>query len=74
MQTKGRHVTQNVGGIAPEYHDIQGINKPMKLVGTVQEDGRIRLDDENHPEFWLEITLSKEDLNVLSQNSAESLT
>jgi len=67
MHIKGRHVTQDIAGIAPAHHDIQGIGKQMKLVSEVKPNGVIRVDDENHPEFWLEIQLSDEDLKVLGK-------
>ena len=33
-----------------------------KWYGLVDACGRIRVDDENHSEFWLEITLSAEEI------------
>lgn len=33
-----------------------------KWSGVVDASGRIRVDDENHSEFWLEITLSAEEI------------
>jgi hypothetical protein len=33
--------------------------------GQVDSLGRIRIDDENHSDFWLEITLSEEEIAQL---------
>lgn len=71
MHVKGRHVTQDTNGVTPQYHEIQGIGKPHKFVTEVKRNGVIRIDDENHPEFWLEITLSEEDLDKLYEQDCE---
>jgi len=66
---KGRHVIQNHGTIAPELHELHGIGKPDAFVMEVKSNGVIRIDDENHHEFWLEIQLTDEQIKTLSKKT-----
>ena len=39
-----------------------GLARLSKWYGVVDSLGRIRMDDENHSDFWLEITLTAEEI------------
>ena len=42
-----------------------GLARLSKWYGAVDSLGRIRMDDENHSDFWLEITLTAEEIAQL---------
>lgn len=67
MHLKGRHVLQDSKSVAPMFHDAQGVGKQIDLIGEAKPNGVIRLDDNNHPEFWIEIVLSPEEIKTLAK-------
>jgi hypothetical protein len=42
--------------------------------GVVDSNGSIRMDDENHSDFWLEITLTAEEIARLRPRDAQDDT
>lgn len=57
-QANGRHADQGGGRV-----------RDGKLAATFEADAeagvRLRLDDDNHPEFWLEFSLTVGDLEAM---------
>ena len=61
MNIKGRHADGTPGGKALCLADF---------VGALDSGGVIRIDDKNHLDFWLEVSLGSEDLLELTLLSA----
>ena len=51
-----------------------GPSRLSKWYGVVYHNGSIRVDDENHPDFWLEITLTAEEIAQLRPRDVQDDT
>ena len=71
MRVIGRHVTQD---LHPGPLQIKSYNKLPKFYSSINASGGIRIDDEEHLEFWLEIHLTQEEIDKLRAMSDEQTT
>lgn len=51
-----------------------GLARLSKWCGLVISNGSIRVDDENHSDFWLEITLTAEEIAQLRPTDVQDDT